>query len=544
MPLDELELAETEGDTLVDEASTPSTDALVASLQADEVVLASGRKSWLPALVTITGLLVHQTLRRRSRQRSGQREQQRDDAVSSLPPGLASAPTPLAVGDAPATVGETTVAASAAGPTPLDWTSMSSAVPVVRDTPTAVGKTTVAASATGPTPLDWTSMSSAALADSVAAAVAPLETTGATEVTSDAELLPSAEEETAPADAAPDPASEQVLLTNEVNEPVGAAARSRMRRENLWHRATYVLVFTPERDRIYVQKRTLSKDLHPGMYDAAAGGVVLADETYWEGAQRELAEEMGLTLPLERIGPIRFESDSTRVFGEVFACVYDPAAQPRQHIRPQEEEVDAVELLRVEEVLSGEGGREFTKDTLLALDLYLRSPANEEEEDTRVTTADDESNEIDEKASGLPAITEQEMGATAAAADDASSEVGEEMSGEDDQVVGGEATEELQPTAMIAEISSTSSSSQELPPPPSPNGAVFEPMEPADEPATILLRPPTSDTWAVDTATVTKPSPSTPPPARVVPVSPTLGPSPRPASYEHPRDRAFASQIA
>eukprot|EP00166_Cyanidium_caldarium_P006237 ctg_871.g217 len=537
MPLDELESAETEGDILVDETGTSSTDALVAPLQADEVVVAGGRKSWVPALVTITGLLVHQALRRRSRQRSGQREQQRDDALSSLPPGLASEPAPLAVGDAPAAVGATTVVASAAGPTPLDWASLSSAAPAVRDTPAAVEETPTASSAAGPTLLDWTSMSSAALADPMAAAVAPVENTGTTELTSDAELLPSSEEEAAPADAAPDPASEQVLLTNEVNEPVGATARSRMRRENLWHRATYVLVFTPERDRIYVQKRTLSKDLHPGMYDAAAGGVVLADETYWEGAQRELAEEMGLTLPLERIGPIRFESDSTRVFGEVFACVYDPAAEPPQHIQPQEEEVDAVELLRVEEVLSGEGGREFTKDTLLALDLYLRSPANEDDEkgDTRVTTADDESNEIDEEASGLPAITEAEMGA-AAAANDESSEVGEEVSGEDDQVVGGEATEELQPMAMIAEISSTSSSSQVLLPP--SKGAVFEPVDPAGEPATTLPRPPTSDTWAVDATTATKPSSSTPPPARVVSVSP------RPASCEHPRDRAFASQIA
>ena len=50
------------------------------------------------------------------------------------------------------------------------------------------------------------------------------------------------------------------------------------------HRSTYVLVFNSQGD-LYVQKRTLTKDVFPGYFDVAAGGVVLAGETYVAGGR-------------------------------------------------------------------------------------------------------------------------------------------------------------------------------------------------------------------------------------------------------------------
>ena len=52
-----------------------------------------------------------------------------------------------------------------------------------------------------------------------------------------------------------------------------------------------------EREKIgdlYVQKRTLTKDVYPGYYDVATGGVLQAGETYEQSAERELAEELGI----------------------------------------------------------------------------------------------------------------------------------------------------------------------------------------------------------------------------------------------------------
>ena len=82
---------------------------------------------------------------------------------------------------------------------------------------------------------------------------------------------------------------EIVTIVDENNRPVGTAPRRRMRAERLIHRATYILVFDP-RGRLLIQKRTPDKDIYPGYFDAAAGGVVLAGETYEESAAREAKE--------------------------------------------------------------------------------------------------------------------------------------------------------------------------------------------------------------------------------------------------------------
>ena len=89
------------------------------------------------------------------------------------------------------------------------------------------------------------------------------------------------------------PQDEIVTIVDEKNNVTGSAPRSVMRAKGLPHRATYVLVFSSTGE-LYVQKRTPVKDIYPGYYDVAAGGVVLADESYEDSASRELKEEMGI----------------------------------------------------------------------------------------------------------------------------------------------------------------------------------------------------------------------------------------------------------
>jgi isopentenyldiphosphate isomerase len=88
-------------------------------------------------------------------------------------------------------------------------------------------------------------------------------------------------------------ADEIVVIVDEHNNVVGAAPRRQMRAQRLPHRSTYILVFNAQ-GALYVQKRTMTKDVFPGYYDPAAGGVVLAGESYEASAQRELYEEMGI----------------------------------------------------------------------------------------------------------------------------------------------------------------------------------------------------------------------------------------------------------
>src|SRR5262249_61255844 len=89
-------------------------------------------------------------------------------------------------------------------------------------------------------------------------------------------------------------ADEIVVIVDEHNNVVGAAPRREMRAQRLPHRSTYILVFNSQ-GALYVQKRTMTKDVFPGYYDPAAGGVVLAGGGYEVGAERELYKEMGIS---------------------------------------------------------------------------------------------------------------------------------------------------------------------------------------------------------------------------------------------------------
>lgn len=86
---------------------------------------------------------------------------------------------------------------------------------------------------------------------------------------------------------------EQVGVYDADGHEVAAVPRSRMRAENLRHGATAVVV----RDglgRVYVHRRTTTKDVYPGLLDFAAGGVLQAGEDPHDGAVREAAEELGV----------------------------------------------------------------------------------------------------------------------------------------------------------------------------------------------------------------------------------------------------------
>ena len=117
-------------------------------------------------------------------------------------------------------------------------------------------------------------------------------------------------------------ADEIVVIVDEHNNVVGAAPRREMRAQRLPHRSTYILVFNSQ-GALYVQKRTMTKDVFPGYYDPAAGGVVLAGESYEESAQRELYEEMGIRdVPLTPLFTFYFADERTRVWGKVFSvCI-------------------------------------------------------------------------------------------------------------------------------------------------------------------------------------------------------------------------------
>lgn len=95
--------------------------------------------------------------------------------------------------------------------------------------------------------------------------------------------------------------------------------RAEMRARRLRHRAVFIAVVDPS-GRVLVHRRSDLKDLWPGRWDLAAGGVVGVGEAWDDAARRELAEELGITDPVEHLGGGVFEDDDVAVVGEVYRC--------------------------------------------------------------------------------------------------------------------------------------------------------------------------------------------------------------------------------
>ncbi len=74
---------------------------------------------------------------------------------------------------------------------------------------------------------------------------------------------------------------------------IGKATREKIHREGLFHRSVHIFVFNKD-GQLYIQKRSMNKDMYPGLWDSSAAGHVDFGETYETAAARELEEELGL----------------------------------------------------------------------------------------------------------------------------------------------------------------------------------------------------------------------------------------------------------
>ncbi len=146
---------------------------------------------------------------------------------------------------------------------------------------------------------------------------------------------------------------EQVALYDEEGRVAGSAPRSVMRARNLRHAASSIVVRDPA-GRVYLHRRTTTKDVYPGLLDFAAGGVVLAGEDPDDGAVREVEEELGVHgVPLEKLGEADYADDATRYRAFRYTVTWDGP------VRWQPEEVswgEWVELADLVRILDDEPG--------------------------------------------------------------------------------------------------------------------------------------------------------------------------------------------
>jgi ribosomal protein L11 methyltransferase len=132
-------------------------------------------------------------------------------------------------------------------------------------------------------------------------------------------------------------------LVDDHGKIVGRAPRALCHRTPaLLHRAAHVIV-TDGTGRIYLQKRSLAKDIQPGKWDTSVGGHVDAGEDHEAGARREMREELGLAGELRFLYRYQWRTACETELVETYLHV----AQSEPQIRP--EEIDAGRWFTFEE---------------------------------------------------------------------------------------------------------------------------------------------------------------------------------------------------
>lgn len=127
-------------------------------------------------------------------------------------------------------------------------------------------------------------------------------------------------------------------VVNERDEVIDSRPRAEVHRLGLLHRAVHILVFNASGE-VFLQKRSMSKDTHPGRWDSSCSGHVDQGEDYDQSAVRELGEELGITVdsPPERL----FKIDACPETDQEFVWIYRLAHEGPFVLHPEEIETGA-----------------------------------------------------------------------------------------------------------------------------------------------------------------------------------------------------------
>lgn len=144
-------------------------------------------------------------------------------------------------------------------------------------------------------------------------------------------------------------------LVNEEGKTIGKATRKECHSgSKMLHPVVHLHIFNDNGD-LYLQKRSMRKDIQPGKWDTAVGGHIDYGESVEEALRREVREELSVTdfSPI-KITSYIFESAIEKELVNTFRTVYNGP------FNPDPEELDGGRFWAIDEILESIGKGIFT----------------------------------------------------------------------------------------------------------------------------------------------------------------------------------------
>jgi isopentenyldiphosphate isomerase len=158
---------------------------------------------------------------------------------------------------------------------------------------------------------------------------------------------------------------ETFYIVDQTDRVIGTATRGQVHgNPELIHRVAHVLVFNDQGD-LFLQKRSLQKDVQPGKWDTSVGGHVNLGESYLEAAAREMKEELGIEPgEIEFLYKYRHSNDFEAEFVTTFRCTWNG------EFTINRDELSEGRFWRLEEILTQAEATVFSPNFLDELQRY------------------------------------------------------------------------------------------------------------------------------------------------------------------------------
>jgi len=138
---------------------------------------------------------------------------------------------------------------------------------------------------------------------------------------------------------------EYLSVVDKNDQVINSLARSEIHALGLRHRAVHILIFN-DQGQLFLQKRSMQKDLNKGLWDTSAAGHVDEGEEYTSSAVRETSEELGINI--ESSLQSLFKLSPTPQLGMEFIQVY--RAYHNGPFSLNADEIDEGEWLSIEDI--------------------------------------------------------------------------------------------------------------------------------------------------------------------------------------------------